>query len=115
MNKPKVRKVYLKILAILACPFFLSGCMDADCKIPDYHVHKYVGKIRRGYKGYDEKHTIINYFNSEYLTPGYISTPFYNKTSLNISIKYSNGSTINIVKPADFVNGYFCFYYHRYC
>lgn len=71
MNKPIVRKVYLKILAILACPFFLSGCMDADCKIPDYHVHKYIGKIRRGYKCYDENHTIINYFNSEYLTPGY--------------------------------------------
>ena len=52
MKKPKIRKVYLKILAILPIPFLLTGCFDADCKIPDYHIHKYVGKIRRGYKGY---------------------------------------------------------------
>ena len=71
MKKPKIRKVYLKLLAILPIPFLLTGCFDADCKVPDYHVHKYVGKIRRGYKGYDTTHTIINYFNNEFLTPGF--------------------------------------------
>ncbi len=68
MEKPRVRKVFKKVLAILICPFILTGCFDSDCKIDEYHVHKYIGSIRRGYKGDDKNHTIINYFDSEGLT-----------------------------------------------
>ena len=47
MNKPKVRKVYLKILALLTCPLLLSGC-SVECNIPKKHVHKYEGSNRHG-------------------------------------------------------------------
>ena len=58
MNKPNVRKIYRKILALLAIPFILTGCAkDMDCNIEESHVHKYTGSNKRG--------TIVNYFNSE--------------------------------------------------
>jgi len=64
MNKPKIRKVYKKIIALLAIPFILTGC-QSNCNIGERHVHKYIGIIRRGYKGSDKDHSIINYLDSE--------------------------------------------------
>ena len=55
--KPKVRKIYKQVLALIAIPFILTGCKKADCSIPERHVHKYVGSNKRG--------TITNYFDSE--------------------------------------------------
>ena len=55
--KPKVRRVYLKLLALASSPFILSGCSKSDCNVSDNHVHRYVGKNNRG--------TIVNYFISE--------------------------------------------------
>ena len=58
MNKPKVRKVYLKILALLVCPFILSGCSEqAECNITEDHVHKYVGSNKKG--------TVVTFIKSE--------------------------------------------------
>ena len=57
MNKPKIRKIYLKVLSLLTIPFILSGCDNSDCKIESSHVHKYVGSNKRG--------TVINYIYSE--------------------------------------------------
>ena len=56
--KPKVRKIYPKVLALLAIPFILSGCArDVECNTGESHVHKYMGSNKRG--------TIVNYFDSE--------------------------------------------------
>ena len=55
--KPKVRKIYKQVLALIAIPFILTGCKKADCSIPERHVHKYIGSNKRG--------TITNYFDSE--------------------------------------------------
>lgn len=58
MEKPIVRKTYLKILALLACPFILTSCSEqANCKIPEKHVHKYIGTCDKG--------TVTTYVNSE--------------------------------------------------
>ena len=55
----KVRKAYLKLLALLPIPFILAGCgKKADCNIPGGHVHRYVGSNNRG--------TIETYLDSEY-------------------------------------------------
>jgi len=45
MKDKKVRKVYKRILALLICPFILSGCDDyySKCDIKEMHAHKYVG------------------------------------------------------------------------
>ena len=66
MNKPKVRRIYLKLLSLAAIPFLLSGCDIVDCKVPETHVHKYVGKNNRG--------TIVNYVYSEQQTLAQIYT-----------------------------------------
>ena len=43
MNKPEIRKIYLRILAILACPFILSGCAPkSECTETRAHAHRYV-------------------------------------------------------------------------
>ena len=56
--KPKVRKIYPKVLALLAIPFILSGCAkNVDCDIPERHVHKYIG--------FDTRGIVTNYFDSE--------------------------------------------------
>jgi len=63
MNKPKVRKVYLKLLSLLSIPFLLSGCdwyEEAECNIPERHVHKYIGSNKKG--------TVVTYLDSEYKT-----------------------------------------------
>ena len=59
MNKPKVRNVFKKILAILICPFILTGCsLNDECNVEGRHVHKYVGKNSKG--------TITNYIDLDY-------------------------------------------------
>ncbi len=62
MSKPKVRKVYVKLLALLPIPFLLTGCMS-DCKIEGRHVHKYVHADNRG--------TITNYLDNEQVKISY--------------------------------------------
>ena len=57
MNKPKIRKVYKQVLALIAIPFILTGCKKTECNISERHVHKYVGSNKRG--------TITNYFDFE--------------------------------------------------
>jgi hypothetical protein len=58
MEKPKLRKTFRKILALLVCPFILTGCSEqANCKIPEKHVHKYIGTCDKG--------TVTTYVNSE--------------------------------------------------
>ena len=55
----KVKRVYLKLLALLPIPFLLTGCTnEIDCNIPNDHVHKYIGSNNRG--------TVETYLNSEY-------------------------------------------------
>lgn len=55
----KVKRVYLKLLALLPIPFLLTGCTnEVDCNIPNDHVHKYIGSNNRG--------TVETYLNSEY-------------------------------------------------
>ncbi len=65
MNKPKVRKTYLKILALLSCPFILSGCSNqSECTETSDHAHRYVNP-KTGIE--------LHIGNSEYLTyNGYI-------------------------------------------
>lgn len=61
MNKPKVRKVYLKLLALLPIPFLLSGCAEKmDCDIKEDHVHKFINK----------KTKVVTYIMSE-MNPSY--------------------------------------------
>ena len=61
MSKPRVRKVYLKLLSLLAIPFFLGGCAPkSDCKLGKNHVHKYVNR----------NNGVISYINSENLSYG---------------------------------------------
>ena len=57
MNKPKIRKVYKQVLALIAIPFILTGCKNVECDINERHVHKYVGSNKRG--------TIVNYLDCE--------------------------------------------------
>ena len=61
MNKPNVKRVFKSILAILPIPFIMTGCAK-KCDIQAFHVHKYSGKVSRGYKGDDPYHIVINYF-----------------------------------------------------
>ena len=62
--KPKVRKIYRSIIALLTIPFILTGCSDREkCDIDGLHVHKYVGTSNRG--------TVTNYYNSEDKYIGY--------------------------------------------
>lgn len=43
MNKPEIRKVYLKILSLLSIPFMLSGCAKkSECPETQPHAHRYV-------------------------------------------------------------------------
>ena len=65
MNKPTVRKTYLKILALLSCPFILSGCSNqSECTETSDHAHRYVNP-KTGIE--------LHIGNSEYLTyNGYI-------------------------------------------
>ena len=65
MNKPTVRKTYLKILALLSCPFILSGCSNqSECTETSDHAHRYVNP-NTGIE--------LHIGNSEYLTyNGYI-------------------------------------------
>ena len=60
MNKPKIRKVYKQVLALITIPFILTGCKKIDWDLTKRHVHKYVGSNNKG--------TIVNYFDSEYET-----------------------------------------------
>lgn len=54
----KVRKVYIKLLALLPIPFLLASCCKQDdCNINGSHIHKYVGSNKKG--------TITNFFNSD--------------------------------------------------
>ncbi len=57
MNKPRIRKVYKQVLALIAIPFILTGCKNVECDINERHVHKYVGSNKRG--------TIVNYLDCE--------------------------------------------------
>ena len=69
--KPKVRKIYPKVLTLLAIPFILSGCArNVECNVPERHVHKYVGSNNKG--------TVTNYFDSEgeYIRVGYTDGDF---------------------------------------
>ena len=63
MNKPKIRKVYKGVLALLTIPFILTGCGEqSKCELPSRHVHKYTMNNNRG--------QIVNYIDSEDLKYG---------------------------------------------
>lgn len=63
MNKPRIRKIYKEILALIAIPFLLTGCgPKSECDIKQDHVHKYIRKTNRG--------TIVTYMNDEHLSRG---------------------------------------------
>ena len=56
MNKPKIRKIYKQVLALIAIPFILTGCgKKSDCDIKEAHVHKYV----------NNKNKLVTYMKSE--------------------------------------------------
>jgi len=55
MNKPKVRKVYIKLLALMTTPLILNGCvLQSECNVIPKHVHKYINKDG-----------LVTYMNSE--------------------------------------------------
>lgn len=61
MNKPK-RKIFRSVLSLASIPMILTGCTTDKCNVDRIHVHKYLGKVDRGYKGKDPYHIVVNYF-----------------------------------------------------
>ncbi len=63
MNKPRIRKIYKQVLALIAIPFLLTGCgQKSECEMQQDHVHKYIHNTNKG--------RVETYINDEHMIYG---------------------------------------------
>ena len=105
----KIRKTYLKLLALLPIPFILASCDLSDCDIETKHAHKYVHS--------DNKGNIVNYLideqkiiNNYYRVPNVVLDENYTEkmisyTWTNESIELTNDDEAFIKIKGDLFNG----------
>ena len=113
--KPKVRKVYIKLLALAAIPFILSGCSEqSQCNVKETHVHLYTNQAKgatiKRYLYSEDLKTYSGYnWNKDYIEVTDEDLEFY-KAKGNLFYGPDNWEYLyNVMKSQ---KDYLEFYYH---